>query len=84
MLLDLNDEGVKFRGAYFILLLPVRFFMDLKIFLSVILEGSFCYRYLHPLDDNIPHIEHDFLPLGSTQETVSIDVFFKKNCSKAS
>ena len=53
---------------------------DLKIFLSLILEGSlslylmFCNRYLHPLDANISHVEHDFPQLESTQEADSIDV----------
>ena len=64
--------------------------MDVKIFLSVIPEGSlslnlmFCNQYLHPLDINISHLEHDFPQLESTQETNSIDVFLKINCSKTS
>ena len=90
MFLSLNDGGVKFRRANFILFLPVLLYMDLKIFLSVILEGSlsldlmFCNRYLHPFDVNISHFEHDFPQLESTQETGSIDVFLKISCSKTS
>ena len=90
MLLNLNDGGVKFRRSNFILFLPFLFSMDLKIFLSVILEGSlslylmFCNRYLHPLDVNISHVEHDSPQLESTQETDSIDVFLKINYSKTS
>ena len=92
MLLNLNDREVKFRRANFIPFLPVLFFHGPKklIFLSVILEGSlsldlmFCNRYLHPLDVNISHVEHDSPQLESTQETDSIDVFLKINYSKTS
>ena len=89
MLLNLNDGGLKLRRANFILFLPVLFLVDLKIFLSVILGSltldlMFCNRYLHPLDVNISHVEHDFPQLESTQETDSIDVFLKINCSKTS
>ena len=76
MLLNLNAGGVKFRRANFILSSTGSFFMDLKIFLSVIQGGSlsldlmFCNRYLHQLE--------------STQETDSIDVFLKIDCPKTS
>ena len=40
MLLNLDEGGVIFRRANFILFLPLLLFIDLKIFLSVILEGS--------------------------------------------
>ena len=40
MLFNLDDGGVKFRRANFILFLPALFFMNLKISLSAILEGS--------------------------------------------
>ena len=43
-----------------------------------------CNRYLHPLDVNISHIEHDFPQLESTQETDSIDVVLKINFFKKS
>ena len=85
-----NEGRVKFRRSNSILFLPVLFFMDLKIFLPVILEGSlsldlmFCNLYLHSLDVNISHVEHDFPQLKSAKETDSIDAFIKINCSKTS